>query len=464
MSIRTISGARSKEQRLKYKKYANYHTILTSILLILVWSATVTVIFYPPRWLPGAIKINDNISIPIETKRTYTQFNLTFSRLEAVANYLFASFNNKTGSSTSFMHTPPRQLLLAWRDAYSDLSVKEILDWNSYDPYATALAPHALLILNHTSLAHNKLFQKRFKAVFDRFIPGLVAFLRLPKGSAIYNIVGPADLWDYYLTLKAFNATALVPRENWLYITLNSLNDDGSFGNGGTGVASLEAIRSACYLLREFHALDLVNWTKVTEYVLSLQLDNGYFTLPLFYGLSVPSATIDTYCFLNATNQLNLINVTRMHEIFHEIYNYNLHSDDPDVFIMEKLADLAYYNGLDLHSYFPDIDSVLPAIISSQELFFGGFANSWSLDPSEPNIIKCSNVLDTYSVLWLFYVCHRFDLFSNSSITILYPPLSPYFDRLSGSSLSFLLSCSSFYSSALIFTLVYVLKRSRRSS
>ena len=390
------------------------------------------------------------MEVPVEVERKYEQYNRSYTRLEAVANYLFACFNNKRGKVSSFMKEPPRQKIF-YREIYGQ-SVKKAEQYGDF--YATQVAPRALIILNHTVLGHDKTFQKRFKAVFDKFIPGLAACLQ--KGTGTYNFVGPGRIWDFYLTLKAFNATALVPRENWIEMTLHAFKEYGAFGCDVGSVPSLVAIRNAYYILREFNALDLVNWTKVTEFVLSMQLDNGHFTIPWFYGAVDPASTVSAYCFLNASNQLHLINVTRIHEIFQEVYSTNTNVCNL-VCTMKALADFCYYNGFDFNSYFPNVEPVLKAIITSQNLLFGGFPYVWNVEPNDTITTGFAvDAVETYSVLWLFYVCDRFDLFGNDNITIFYPPLSPYSEHLSGSTyLSLVLSFSFFSSLPPFFALVY---------
>ncbi|MHA1828709.1 MAG: hypothetical protein ACTSX6_08705, partial [Candidatus Heimdallarchaeaceae archaeon] len=205
-------------------------------------------------------------------------------------------------------------------------------------------------------------------------------------------------------------------------------------------VPGIVSTRCAYFLLRELNALERINWTKATEYVLSLQLKNGYFTDPLFYGIPFPGPTLYAYSFLNASNQLSLVNTTRLQEIVQEIYSLNLiYSRDSAV--MEFLTDFVVDNGYDFFTYFPNVEETLQKIVAAQNTFYGGFPYSWKVNPTDKQATIGVDISETYSILWLLATCNELELLTKENITIRYPPMSPYTEtrRLVGLSLGFLL-------------------------
>ncbi|GAH41627.1 unnamed protein product, partial [marine sediment metagenome] len=114
-------------------------------------------------------------------------------------------------------------------------------------------------------------------------------------------------LWDFYNILKELDSVDSVPKDNWIEMVLDDYDEEsGGFRTIKNGIKGITNSRNAYFLLRELDALDRINWTKAVEYVLSLQLPDGYFQHPLVMGVSLPGPTVRAYSFLNASNNLHL--------------------------------------------------------------------------------------------------------------------------------------------------------------
>ncbi|MHA1259143.1 MAG: hypothetical protein ACTSRO_05795 [Candidatus Heimdallarchaeaceae archaeon] len=412
---------------------------LAQLLLLLILGSTFFLIFSPPSWLTSF----GDVSI----RRTYLEENVTSTRLEAVSNYVFACFDENI---REFYTTPPRQTI------NQGTAVEKLPNPTIY---GSLFGAQALLLLNQSSINSTDHFTSRFRSVFDKYIARLTTILQ--KGTESYAYYGPAYLWGFYLILQAFHATQLVPRENWIEMIVDDFDEEtGAFSPHVNGIPGTLYTRNAFFLLRELNALDRINWTKATEYVLSLQLKNGYFTSPLFYGIPFPGPTIWAYSFLNASNQLSMINVTRLQEIVQEIYSQNL-IYNRDSAVMEFLTDFVVDIGYDFLTYFPNVEETLQEIVAAQNTFYGGFPYSWKVDPTDEQATIGVDISETYSILWLLATCNRLELLAQENITIRYPPLSLYTEtrRLVGLSLGLLL----FFSVSSSFLLVLViLKKSKK--
>ena len=54
-----------------------YLRMITITIIMLIWTATITTIFYP-RWLPAEIKIG-KMEVPVEVERKYEQYNRSYT-------------------------------------------------------------------------------------------------------------------------------------------------------------------------------------------------------------------------------------------------------------------------------------------------------------------------------------------------------------------------------------------------
>jgi hypothetical protein len=371
-----------------------------------------------------------NTSARSTISRVYSETNITVSKLEAVSNYLLACYYNESGFFTS---NPPRQDLNEFYDDVNDLPTPS--------DFASVRVYKALSALDRISSVD-----------IEKMKNGLIDSLQV--GTDGYDYFGPGYLWDFYNILKELDSVDSVPKDNWIEMTLDDYEEEsGGFRTNKNGIKSITNSRKAYFLLRELDALDRINWTKTVEYVLSLQLPDGYFQHPLVMGVGLPGPTVRAYSFLNASNNLDFINATKIREIAIDIYNQN-RVDAKDSAVINYLVEFVEENGYDFLTFFPDVENLLLEIIEKQNPFYGGFSYSWGEDPTYEENTKAVNSIETSYIIDLIDICDSYNLLSDN-ITIVYPPLSPYSDtKKVGYALEF-----SFVFIIIIFCVVVLLKK-----
>ncbi len=364
--------------------------------------------------------------------RVYTETNITASKLEAVSNYLLACYHNESGFFTS---KPPRQDLNEFYDDVNDLPTPS--------DFASVRVFKALSALNRISSVD-----------IEKMKSGLIDSLQV--GTDGYDYYGPGYLWDFYNILKELDSVDSVPKDNWIEMTLDDYDEEsGGFRTIKNGIKGITNSRNAYFLLRELNALDRINWTKTAEYVLSLQLPDGYFQHPLVMGVGLPGPTVRAYSFLNASNNLHLINATKIREIAVDIYNQDK-IDAKDSAVINYLVEFVEENGYDFLTFFPDVEDLLLEIVESQNPFYGGFPYSWGEDPFYEENTKGVMGKETSYIIALLNICDSYNLLSDN-ITIIYPPLSPYTDT---TKIGYAFEFSFFYIIIILCAVVFLKKQS----
>jgi hypothetical protein len=170
-------------------------------------------------------------------------------------------------------------------------------------------------------------------------------------------------------------------------------------------------------------------------------------------GVGLPAPTMRAYSFLNASNNLYLINTTKIREIAVDIYNQD-RMDAKNSAVISFLVEFVEENGYDFLTFFPDVEDLVLEIVESQNPFYGGFPYSWGEDPTYEENTKGVSGAETFYIIALLNSCDSFNLLSDD-ITIIYPPLSPYTDtKKVGYDLEF-----SFFFILIIFFAVVLLKK-----
>ncbi|MHA1827523.1 MAG: hypothetical protein ACTSX6_02630, partial [Candidatus Heimdallarchaeaceae archaeon] len=200
---------------------------LTPLLILLILESTFFFIFSPPSWLTSFADVS--------IRRTYLEENLTSTRLEAVSNYVFACFDENI---RGFYTTPPRQTI------NQGTAVEKLPNPTTY---GSLFGAQALLLLNQSSINTTEQFASRFTTVFDKYIDKLTTILQ--KGTESYSYYGPDYLWGFYHILQAFHAMQLVPRENWIEMTVDDFDEEtGAFSANKNAVPGIVSTRCAYFL------------------------------------------------------------------------------------------------------------------------------------------------------------------------------------------------------------------------
>ena len=417
--------------------------VLVFIYLLFIGTFIIFPHFYLQKFKSSEVELITDTSI---VSLTYQEYNLTQSRYDALYNYLWATNNGQRG----VLYQPIRQMQLLY-SSFPFLSTN-ILHGNIIPAYKT------LLLLEDYNLYYSF-------AEFYEFIEYIVS--RLEKGIEIKDyLLGPLYLWDYYQILNQLGISDRVPRERWIEMLLNAYNStDGTFRSfffeqGGTqrmGVQSIRYCKNAYFMLRELNALDRVNWTKTTEFILQLQHETDrLFQEPYALGAGFLATSVAAYSFFNASKQLDLIDTTFLQDRFLDFYYENLFDTDAQLLsILSFLVDFVLDNGYEITEFFPLISEVVEAILYSQNLLFGGFPSTWNRNNASADSSFVTTILSTYHAIKVLDACDSIHLLTSENITIVYPPLSSY--TLNPTMFAKVLFTLSYLVSSMVITLLVVL-------
>lgn len=348
-------------------------TITLGIILVLICGLGIGSYFI--------IKSNEKIMIDY-----YLLENVTTNRYQAAIDYIVSCYDEESGG---FRHLPPRYFI--------------DINWtiNPPDLWATWTALQTLLLLNeHSNIDSMHSVEWIINEIED-----------------YPDWYGPENLFGVYTILDGLNKTDSISTDIWIEMILDDYKEDGGFRSHKDGPAPVSQTFFAFKLLDNLNALEYINWTKTTDYLLSWQLPSGYFSYVLLPGGENIGETVYAYSFLNASGQLPLVNLTQLEECIQESYTWNLQGGNR-ISIAYVLLDFTRINGYSFLSYFPDNNELLEKIKTAQNTLYGEFRYGW------PDTLY-GDIFDTCQALQIFKLSKRLDLLEDN-ITIIHPPLSPY--------------------------------------
>lgn len=321
-------------------------------------------------------------------EREYLLENIEMSRYQATVEYIISCFDNETGG---FTRKPIRQFL----DDNSPIEKPYI--WSTWSCFGT------LINLNETTKINTALLVNWIEA-------------KLNDNPDYY---GPEDLLGVYITLSFLNESSRIPTQSWVSMVMDDYIEEGGFRTHKDGPAPARNTYFAYILFQELNELNQINWTKATEYVLSWQKPSGYFSHPLIPDGENIGETVYAYSFLNISNQDYLINKTRLNEIISESFDLNYYLAYR-LSIAYVLLDFALINGMSYLSSFTANEDMLQEIKQSQLNLHGNFPFEWKDE-------SWGDIYDTCRAITIFSKNNKLDLLAEN-ITIIHPPLSPYFE------------------------------------
>ena len=332
------------------------------------------------------IKKQNNQHPTIE--REYLVENIEMSRYQAAVEYIISCFDNETGG---FTREPIRQFI----DDNSPVEKPYI--WSTWLSFGT------LINLNETTKINTTLLVNWIEA-------------KLNDNPDYY---GPEDLLGVYKILSFLNETDRVSEQSWVNMIMDDYIEEGGFRSHKDGPAPARNTYFAYILFQELNELNQVNWTKATEYVLSWQKPSGYFSHPLIPSGENIGETVYAYSFLNISSQNHLINNTRLTEIISESFDLNYYLAYR-LSIAYVLLDFALINGMSYLSLFTENEAMLQGIKQSQQNLHGNFPFEWKDE-------SFGDIYDTCRAITIFSKNNKLDLLTEN-ITIIHPPLSPFFE------------------------------------
>ncbi|NPD88395.1 MAG: hypothetical protein HGN29_06710 [Asgard group archaeon] len=356
-------------------KRRNKIALMSLLLIILLSISTFSVIFI--------IKKNKSVA---SFSREYLLENVEMSRFQAVVEYIISCFDKESGG---FMRKPIREVL----DGNSAVENPDI--WSTWFGFGTLLKLNEITKINTTILLN--------------WIESEVN-----ENSDYY---GSKDLLGIFKTLSFLDESERISKIKWINMIMNNYIEEGGFRSHKDGLAPASSTYFAYVLLKELNELSQVNWSKATDYLLSWQTSSGYFSHPLMPGGENIGETVYAYSYLNISNQVHLINKTRLNEIITESFDWNYYSAFR-ISIAYVLMDFTRINGNSYHSQFINNEDMILEIKQSQQELYGNFPFEWKDEIH-------GDIYDTCKAIMIFSENNKLDIL-NENITVKHPPLSPY--------------------------------------
>jgi len=225
-------------------------------------------------------------------EREYLLEDVPMSRYTAATEYIISCFDNETGG---FRRKPLRQ--------FDDTS-----------------SPIENANLRQTWLSYNTLHSLD---ELDRVNVDLLQNWVIDELHRIPELNGPEDIFNAYTLLGSLNKSSTISNMEWANMILDDYEDNGGFTSGDYGEAFPSNTYFAYCLLDKIDMLNLINWTKATEYIQSFKLIDGYYSNPLLPDLANFGDTVYAYSFLKISNQTHLLNITLAEEIMKESFLWN---------------------------------------------------------------------------------------------------------------------------------------------
>ncbi len=316
--------------------------------------------------------------------RADTKSNDNFTRYDAAINYVKSCYDKISGG---FKSVPEIQSDHFNRPNYET------------DLMSTYTGSYLLFVLNET----NSLDYNRIKNWFKRYFRW-----------GYWGPSGAKGLFSAYSILKLIDGTDILSQQEWTDNVLYNWDEERGFLSHEAGFPSPRYSFFSYKLLESLDKLDCINWTKVTDFVMSWRLPNGCFAHPLVPTKNNVGETVYAYSYLNATNQLNLINQTKIFNCLNErfesnvLYGHSISNLDPYI-------AFSIYNGYPLRE-FSYSNVVLSTVNLAQLEAYGNFPTFWYKD-------EWGTLSNTATALFFYYYCNDLSSLKTQNITVNYPPL-----------------------------------------